>query len=132
MEHLPRRVYEEINLRAKLYDDKDEQKFKGIMQRARPGHGAYRQAMETGLESSVAFSQLQSRRFVMAIINFKKKALSPLNDKLFQINAIENRPLGHWRNNELLAKVGKRFGLKNGIFNKIMIYLIGRTDVIRE
>ena len=101
MEHLPRRVYEEISLRAKLYtvrfhDDKDEQKSKGIMARVRPKHEEYRAAMETGLEAPVAFSQLQSRNFVMAIINFKKKALSPLNDKVFQIRALENRPLGHW------------------------------------
>ena len=81
-------------LRAKLYtvrfhDDKDEQKSKGIMARARPKHEDYRATMETGLEAPVTFSQMQSRNFIMAIINFKKKALSPLNDKVFQINALE-------------------------------------------
>ena len=129
MEHLPRRVYEEISLRAKLYtmhfhDDKDEQKSKTIMARVRPKHEEYRAAMETGLEAPVAFSQLQSRNFVVAIINFKKKALSPLNDKVFQISALENRPLGHWRNHEILAKVGKLFGVQGLVFNRIMTYLI--------
>ena len=137
VEHLPRRVYEEICLRAKLYtvrfhDDKDEQKSKTIMARARPKHEDYRAAMETGLEAPVTFSQMQCRNFIMAIINFKKKALSPLNDKVFQISALKNRPLGHWRNNEILAKVGKTFGVKSLVFNKIMIYLIGRADVDRE
>ena len=66
VEHLPRRVWEEINLRAKLYsarfnDDADEQKSKGIVKRARPKHEAYRETMATGIEQAASFSVLQSR-----------------------------------------------------------------------
>ena len=60
VEHLPRRVWEEINLRAKLYstrfnNDADEQKSKGIVKRARPKHEAYRETMATGLEQAASF-----------------------------------------------------------------------------
>ena len=85
--------------------------------------------------AKVTFTDTDSAHYWIradAIINFKKKALSPLNDKVFQISVLENRPLGHWRNNEMLAKVGKTFGVKSLVFNKIMIYLIGRADVDRE
>ena len=138
VEHLPRRVWEEINLRAKLYstrfnNDADEQKSKGIVKRARPKHEAYRETMATGLEQAASFSVLQSRQFILAVAQLSKKALSPLNDKVFQVSALENRPLGHWRNHEMLAKVAEHphLGIESLAFQRIMIFLLGRPDVVR-
>ena len=133
VEHLPRRVWEEINLRAKLCttrfnDHKTKQRSKGIVKRSRPGHEAYRMAMARGRESGVSFSQLVSRQFVLSVVNLSKKALSPYNDKAFQVKQTENRPHGHWRNDEILVKIEATLGLEDKPFQLIVLFLHGRTD----
>ena len=48
------------------------------------------------------------------------------------MSALENRPLGHWRNHEMLAKVAEHpsMGIESLAFQKIMLFLLGRTDVV--
>ena len=123
VEHLPRRVWEQINLRAKLYssrfnDDADEQKSKGTAQaRSLPGDDGNKPrrgcvvfgAVEPAVHPGGGPAQQESA-----------------NDKVFQVSALENRPLGHWRNHEMLAKVAEHPNLRfdSLAFQKIILFLL--------
>ncbi|CAE7541998.1 unnamed protein product, partial [Symbiodinium pilosum] len=73
------------------------------MKRVMPRHADYFDCMSTGFETSVDFCQLVSRHFQMAVEHRRKKALSPFNDKVYQLDGESSRALGHWRNNEELT-----------------------------
>ena len=137
VEYLPKRIVEEVNLRSKLYtiaftDGGSEQKCKGVMKRVCPGHQDYLRTMESGRESSVTFSMLSSKRFTLGVVQMTKKALSPFNDKVFQLNAQRSRPLGHWRNDPLLVALDKALGIDSKPFQQVMLFLVGRADAVRS
>ena len=107
LEYFPVWISEFIGLRAKLYslsfshpikNRLDKQRAKGIPKKAVPSHSDYKMTMHALCEQRVSFHQLVSRRMLMGIEQVTKKALSPLNDKVYQIDYHSSRPLGHWRN----------------------------------
>ena len=138
VEYLPVRIVEQVGLRAKLYSvlfsdvlkgKLSKQRAKGVMKRVMPGHADYFDCMSTGFETSVDFCQLVSHHFQMAVEHRRKKALSPFNDKVYQLDGESSRPLGHWRNNEELTALVQALDPAGKPFQLIMIYLQGRPDV---
>ena len=130
-----------MGLRAKLYSvlfsdvlkgKLSKQRAKGVMKRVMPGHVDYVECMITGFETSVDFCQLVSRHFQMAVERKHKKALSPFNDKVYQLDGESSRPLGHWRNNEELTAMVQALDPAGKPFQLIMIYLQGKPDITPE
>ena len=137
MEYLPVRIVEQIGLRAKLYSilfseplkgKCSKQRAKGVMKRVMPGHEDFAECMNTGYESSVDFTQMVSHHFHMAVERRRKKALSPFNDKVYQLDSESARPLGHWRNSQCLTALVNALDPAGKPFQLIMMYLQGRAD----
>ena len=136
-ENLPVRIVEHIGLRAKLYSllfskelkgKTSKQRAKGVMKKVMPGHGEYRQCLEEGREQEVSFAQMVSRQYYMAVEPLRKNALSPYNDKIFQLDENSGRPLGHWRNCKELEQLVKMLDPEGRPFQLVMMYLKGTPD----
>ena len=114
LEYFPIWIDEFIGLRAKLYslhfslplkDKLDKQRAKGVPKKATPRHEAYREAMSSLRDRNVEFFQLVGRSFQKGVERVSKKALSAFNDKVNQVNYLESRPHGHWRNRTEVAEL---------------------------
>jgi len=98
-------IEEFVGLRAKMYsykkrEGKTDQRIKGIPGRIRPEHEHYKSILfnQTLDAHTVQFSQMTSKHHNVTIKAVSKKALSGMNDKVYQIDKLHSRPLGHWRN----------------------------------
>jgi hypothetical protein len=98
-------IEEFVGLRAKMYsykkrEGKTDQRIKGIPGRIRPEHEHYKSILfnQTLDAHTVQFSQMTSKHHNVTIKSVCKKALSGMNDKVYQIDKLHSRPLGHWRN----------------------------------
>ena len=111
---LPRQDPGVRGLRSKMYSiltvqpdgaRKEKRKIKGAPKKAVTNvrHLEHREVLEEGSERRAAFAQLRSRAHEIAVETVEKKSLSPLNDKVYGLDAHNLRPLGHWRNLELGA-----------------------------
>ena len=134
MEHLPVRIVEQVGLRSKLYSvlfsgelkgKLSKQRGKGLMKRVMPAHADYVDCLSTGLETHVDFCQMVSHHFKMAVEYRRKKALSPLNTKIWQLDSENGRALGHWRNNQELTALVSALNPADMPFKLIMMFLEG-------
>jgi hypothetical protein len=109
-EFYPNFAKEYIGLRAKVYavlcailltmEEVAKLRGKGIPEKAlkEMGFGDYRDVLESGAETKTSFYLMRCRAHQIFVERVDKKALSSLNDKVWQISATESRPHGHWRN----------------------------------
>ena len=102
-----------MGLRAKLYSylehsGKSDQRIKGIPKRVRPQHEHYKSILMRPRPHTLQFSQIVSKHHHLTIKHTTKKALSGLNDKVYQISNLKSRPLGHYLNKERFAWIRKR------------------------
>ena len=98
-------IEEFVGLRAKMYSyikrtGKSDQRIKGIPGRVRPEHEHYKNILfhPPLAAHKLEFSQMTSKHHNVTIKAVSKKALSGMNDKVYQIDKLNSRPLGHWRN----------------------------------
>ena len=130
VEYLPVRIVEQIGLRAKLYSTLfatpykgkvSKQRAKGVMKKVMPGHCEFKETLLDGMEKSVEYVQMSSRQYMMALERKQKKALSPFNDKIYQLDQFSGRPLGHWRNNPFLVQLVTAMGGPDSYVLKLIL-----------
>ena len=81
-------------------------------------------------KTSVNFTQMVSHHFHMAVERRPKKALSPFNDKFYQLDSESARPLGHWRNSQCFTALVHALDPAGKPFQFIMMYLQGRGQTL--
>ena len=62
----------------------------------------YKEAMLKNKVAAATFRQFRSTDHVVKHCEVTKVALSPDNDKVFQLSPTESRPLGHYKNKDLV------------------------------
>ena len=99
-----------VGLAPKMYSLKksgggDKERAKGVPknERKRLSHEKYKEILEVGGEHKVSFCRLGCARHVNEVIKVEKRGLTALNTKVWQLNAHQARPLGHYKNNEVWA-----------------------------
>ena len=99
-----------VGLAPKMYSLKksgggDKERAKGVPknERKRLNHEKYKEILEVGGEHKVSFCRLGCARHVNEVIKVEKRGLTALNTKVWQLNAHQARPLGHYKNNEVWA-----------------------------
>jgi len=78
----------------------EEQKAKGIPKKAliERRHDSFVRALFEHEREDVKFLKLVSKKHTVTLERQKKKGLNAFNDKVYQLDAFESRPLGHYEN----------------------------------
>jgi hypothetical protein len=108
-------IAEFVGLAAKMYsilmigeegEDESIKKGKGVPARVlkkQATHESYRKILFEPGPSEATFRAFRSLKHSLVQLEVNKRMLTAFNDKVFQLNALESRPLGHWRNEQALA-----------------------------
>jgi hypothetical protein len=103
-------IAEFVGLAAKMYsilmidsegEDESIKKGKGVPARVlkkQATHEAYKKILFEPGPSEATFRAFRSLKHSIVQLEVNKRMLTAFNDKVFQLNAFESRPLGHWRN----------------------------------
>jgi hypothetical protein len=113
-ETLPAHISEYVGLCAKMYSylkvdkgkESSESKAKGAPKAALKSqltHEIYRRTLFENHIQPIHFQRIASKRHKTHIMECSKKGLSCYNDKVFQLSALESRPLGHYLNSGYVA-----------------------------
>jgi hypothetical protein len=104
-----------VGLAAKMYSmlmigedglDESIRKGKGVPARVlkkEAAHESYRNILLSPGPSEATFRTFRSFSHSIVQLEVKKRLLTAFNDKVFQLSALDSRPLGHWRNRQTTA-----------------------------
>jgi hypothetical protein len=102
-----------VGLAAKMYsmlmidghgEDESIKKGKGVPARVlkkHATHDSYRKVLLEPAPSEATFRAFRSFNHKLAQVEVNKRMLTAFNDKVFQLDALESRALGHWKNDQL-------------------------------
>jgi hypothetical protein len=108
-------IAEYVGLAAKMYsilmigeDGEDEsiKKGKGVPSRVlkkQATHESYKKILFEPGPSEATFRAFRSLKHSIVQLETSKRMLTAFNDKVFQLDALESRPLGHWKNDQAAA-----------------------------
>jgi hypothetical protein len=115
MENGAKFIAEYIGLAAKMYsilmvgeDGEDEsiRKGKGVPARVlkkQATHESYKKILFEPAPSEATFRAFRSLKHSIVQLESTKRMLTAFNDKVYQLNAMESRPLGHYSNGQASA-----------------------------
>jgi hypothetical protein len=104
-----------VGLAAKMYSmlmigedgvDESIRKGKGVPARVlkkEATHESYRSMLLTPGPCEATFRTFRSFSHSIVQLEVKKRMLTAFNDKVFQLSALDSRPLGHWKNQQAAA-----------------------------
>jgi hypothetical protein len=119
LENQTHAIREYVGLASKMYslsmmghvdfegDDKkdgiciDYMKGKGVPKRVlqkKATHETYKDMIFNTSVNRITFRTLRSKNHVVEQLEIDRKMLTAYNDKVYQIDSLSSRPLGHWRN----------------------------------
>ena len=65
---------------------------------AKTSHDGMKEILFSAGAKNVEFNKIQSYSHQICVVKIEKRMLTCFQDKAYQINHLESRPLGHWRN----------------------------------
>ena len=131
-EAAPLKIVEWVGVGPKMYsveksDGKNKSRAKGVPKVVRKTlkHQKFRDMVEKHHEHSISFNRLQSKNHVMEVVPQTKKGLSAVNLKVYQLNAYQSRPLGHYKNILLLAETVEKLQHEQHLVHRVLSYITG-------